>query len=85
MSSKSLLLAILAVVALLAPAAAAVVIAPRDGVVAARIVREAGDFGPRGFARLSDRLSAAERALTQRLAVLSRRGEGGFGAPSQQS
>ena len=67
MSSKSLLLAILAVVALLAPAAAAVVIAPRDGVVAARIVREAGDFGPRGFARLSDRLSAAERALTQRL------------------
>ena len=67
MSSRSLLLAILAVVALLAPASAAVMVAPPDGVVAARIVREAGDFGPRGFARLSDQLSAAELALTQRL------------------
>jgi len=59
-------LAILAIVALLAPASAAVIVAP-DGPVAARIVREAGDFGPRGIARLSDQLSQAELALTRRL------------------
>jgi len=40
LSSRSLLLAILAVVALLAPASASV--APPNGVAAQRIVREAG-------------------------------------------
>jgi spore germination cell wall hydrolase CwlJ-like protein len=65
LSSKSLILAILAIVALLAPASAAVTDA-RSGVDLQRIAREAGDFGPRSFARLSDQLSSAELALTKR-------------------
>jgi spore germination cell wall hydrolase CwlJ-like protein len=67
LSSRTLLLAILAVVALLAPASAAVMVAPPGGALAQRIVHEAGDFGPRGFARLSDQLDAAELALTRRI------------------
>lgn len=65
MFSKSLILAILAIVALLAPASAAVP-RPADEVSAWRIVREAGDFGPAGLARLEARLSGADLALAHR-------------------
>ena len=64
MSSRSLILALLAIVALLAPASAAVMVQP-PGADVRRIVQEAGDFGPRGLLALEHRLRAADLALAQ--------------------
>lgn len=66
MSSRTSALAAVGLAALLAPASAAVT-AQHDVAFAPRIVREAGDFGPTGLARLAGSLGPAGLALARRL------------------